>query len=80
MVRMKKARAGKGGEEREGKRREGAEQDRQDLFAVPIVVVANMSTASTGYLHTHEWFSKKENRVVVEFAGQSAVAGSARPW
>ena len=35
------------------------------LFATPVVVTCNFSTANLGFLHTHDWLGKDLNRVVV---------------
>ena len=39
------------------------------LFAVPIVVTANYSTAHLDYLENHDWLGKELNRVVVHMQG-----------
>ena len=50
------------------------------LFATPIVVTGNFSTANLGFLRSHDWLGRDLNRVVVEWGehlGPSARAGGA---
>lgn len=39
------------------------------LFQVPMVATLNYSTENLSFLDTHDWLSKKGNRVVVHFPG-----------
>ena len=38
-----------------------------DMFCIPIVVTINFSTKNLGYLETHDWLGKPENRSIVYF-------------
>ena len=40
---------------------------RKDLYAVPIVITANRTTANLQYLTDNDFHGNVENRVVVEF-------------
>ena len=37
------------------------------LFAIPIAVTINYSTANLGFLATHDWLGKDINRVVINY-------------
>lgn len=41
----------------------------KDLYAVPIVITVNYSTANLSFLDTHDWLSAPANRLVVTFTG-----------
>ena len=39
----------------------------KDLFAVPVVVTANLTTANRSFLSDNDYLGNPENRVVVDF-------------
>ena len=41
----------------------------RDLFAVPLAVTVNYSTANLDFLNTDDWLNKAGNRVVVNYTG-----------
>ena len=39
----------------------------RDMYCVPLVITINWSTGNLGYLDSHDWLAKPENRVIVTF-------------
>ena len=44
----------------------------KDLYAVPVVVTCNFSTANLSHLEDHDWLGRPENRVRLDFTDTAA--------